>query len=93
MLSGGRMNKDLTSSLVARKNVLNNPYALTQLETNLRLGGLHFEGETVFTKQQTADILAVDERTVDRYLSSHSEELKGSTLSLCRRHRCRRHKS
>ena len=82
MLSGGRMNKDLTSSLVARKNVLNNPYALTQLETNLRLGGLHFEGETVFTKQQTADILAVDERTVDRYLSSHSEELKANGYSV-----------
>lgn len=78
------MNKDLTNSLVARKNVLNNPYALSQLEVNLQLGGLQFEGETVFTKLQAADILAVDERTVDRYLSSHGEELKGNGYRVLR---------
>lgn len=72
------MNKELTTSLVARKNVLNNTYALQQLENNLELGGLPFDGETVFTKQQAANILAVDERTIDRYLSSHGEELEGS---------------
>ena len=72
------MNKDLTNSLVARRNVLNNPYALGQLEKNLQLGGITFEGESVFTKQQAADILEIDERTVDRYLSSHADELKAN---------------
>lgn len=72
------MSKELTTSLVARKNVLNNNYALQQLESNLELGGLAFEGETVFTKQQAADILAVDERTIDRYLSSHGDELEAN---------------
>lgn len=72
------MSKELTTSLVARKNVLNNTYALQQLESNLELGGLTFEGETVFTKQQAADILAVDERTIDRYLSSHGDELEAN---------------
>lgn len=72
------MNKDLTTSPVARKNVLNNTYALQQLESNLELGGRSFEGETVFTKQQAADILAIDERTIDRYLSSHGDELAGN---------------
>lgn len=72
------MSKDLTTSLVARKNVLNNSYALQQLESNLELGGLAFEGETVFTKQQAADILAIDERTIDRYLSSHGDELNAN---------------
>lgn len=70
------MNKDLTSSLIARANVLNNPYALKNIEDNLQLGGLQFEDETVFTKQLAADILAVDERTIDRYLSSFGDELK-----------------
>lgn len=70
------MNKDLTTSLVARKNVLNNPYALTQLESNLQLGGLNFQTATVFTKLQAAEILDIDERTIDRYLSSHTDELK-----------------
>lgn len=72
------MSKDLTTSLVARKNVLNNSYALQQLESNLELGGRLFEGETVFTKQQAADILAIDERTIDRYLNSHGDELEDS---------------
>ncbi len=33
------MNTDLTTSPVARNNVLNNPYALSKLESNLALGG------------------------------------------------------
>jgi hypothetical protein len=78
------MSKDLTNSLVARKNVLNNPYALNQLETNLQFGGLKFEGETVFTKQQAAVLLEVDERTIDRYLSSYSEELKSNGYRILR---------
>jgi len=72
------MSKGLTTSSAARQNVLNNPYALNQLEINLALGGLLFEGETLFTKVQVAEILAIDERTVDRYLSSFPEELKSN---------------
>lgn len=72
------MNNDLTTSPVARQNVLNNPYALSQLEIHLALGGLQFDGETIFTKAQAAEILAVDERTIDRYLSSHDGELKSN---------------
>ena len=72
------MNKNLTTSPVARNNVLNNPYALSKLESNLALGGVSFEDETLFTKGQVSEILAIDERTVDRYLSNHSDELKTS---------------
>ncbi|MDY0273854.1 MAG: DNA-binding protein [Desulfomicrobium sp.] len=88
------MSKELTTSLVARKNVLNNTYALQQLESDLELGGLAFEGETLFTKQQAADILAIDERTIDRYLNSYGDELgesgyrilRGKTLKNVRLH-------
>ncbi len=72
------MNHDLTTSVVARKNVLNNPYALAQLEQHLALGGLVFAGETLFLKSQVANILAIDERTVDRYLASNADELKAN---------------
>jgi hypothetical protein len=48
------------------------------LESNFQLGGLAFDGETVFTKQQAADILTIDERTIDRYLSGYSDELKSN---------------
>ncbi|MFK5915724.1 MAG: DNA-binding protein [Woeseiaceae bacterium] len=70
------MTQDLTTSAVARQNVLNNPYALTKLEEHLALGGLQFEGETIFTKAQVAEILTVDERTIDRYLTSSGDEIK-----------------
>lgn len=72
------MNKDLTSSPVARQNVLNNSYVLGQLEIHLALGGLKFEGETIFTKSQAAEQLGVDERTIDRYLSSYAQELESN---------------
>lgn len=70
------MSRDLTTSAIARQNVLNNPYALTKLEEHLALGGLHFKGEAIFTKSQVAEILAVDERTIDRYLTSSGDEIK-----------------
>ena len=69
------MNRDLTQSVVARKNILNNRYALSQLEEHLQLGGREFEGETVFIKEEIANLLAIDERTVGRYLRDYSEEL------------------
>lgn len=70
------MTKDLTTSAVARSNVLNNRYALSKLEEHLALGGLRIEGEEVFFKSHVAELLDIDERTIDRYLSSHEAELK-----------------
>ncbi|MGQ0286192.1 DNA-binding protein [Pasteurellaceae bacterium 22721_9_1] len=66
---------ELTISLVARNNVLNNHYAISKLEEHLQLGGLQFENETVFTKAQVAEILEVTERTIDNYLAANGEEL------------------
>ncbi len=69
------MTKDLTSSNISRQNILNNNYALKHIELNLSLNGTYWHDETVFTKAQVAQILDIDERTVDRYIESHSEEL------------------
>lgn len=67
--------KDLTQSNVSRQNILNNGYALEQIEANLSLGGIYWHHEAVFTKSQVAEILEIDERTIDRYLESNKEEL------------------
>ncbi len=72
------MSQDLTTSAVARRNVLNNRFALGKLEEHLALGGLVIEGEALFFKSHVAEILDVDERTIDRYLSSNEDELKGN---------------
>lgn len=70
------MSKDLTNSALDRQNILNNPYAISKVEEYLSLGGLSFEDETVFTKAQVAELLEVDDRTIERYLASNGEELK-----------------
>ncbi|MCB4763224.1 MAG: hypothetical protein LGB78_04900 [Sulfurovum sp.] len=70
-----KINKDLTTSDVARQNILNNNYAIEQIESCLALGGVYLDDERVFTKAQVAELLQIDERTIDRYLESHKDEL------------------
>ena len=43
-----------------------------------------FNGEYLFTKQMVADFYEVDTSTIDRYLSSHGEELKHNGYVLCK---------
>lgn len=78
------MTRDLTTSEVARLNVLNNRYALERLEEHLDFGGFRFGGETLFIKSQVADIIDVDERTIDRYINSHAKELGGNGYRVLR---------
>lgn len=70
-----KKNKTLTESSIERQNVLNNPFALKKLEDSLHLGGIKYKGETIFTKHDVARLLDIDERTIERYLSNHKEEL------------------
>lgn len=67
--------KDLTQSDISRQNILNNGYALEQIEANLSLGGTYWNEEAIFTKAQVADLLEIDIRTIERYLESNNEEL------------------
>ncbi len=76
------MRYELTTSQVARQNILNNPVALKTLEQHLDVNGLIFEGQVVFTKAQSAEILDVDERTIDRYLAKDSGELKSNGYTI-----------
>ncbi len=69
------MAKDLTASARDRQNILNNRYAMEQAEQHLSLGGVSFEGETVFTKQQVMALFDISDRTVERYIASHADEL------------------
>lgn len=69
------MTKDLTNSEVSRQNILNNNFALEQIEANLALGGTYWQDEAIFTKAQVAQILDIDIRTIERYLESNNDEL------------------
>ncbi len=59
--------KDLTKSIVSRQNVLNNDYAIYEIQTQLKIDGIIYEDEILFTKEQLATYFEVDERTIERY--------------------------
>lgn len=67
--------KDLTTSAVDRQNVLNNPYALIEIERVTGIQGIPFEGKTVVLKEQIAAFFEVTIRTVENYLEQHTAEI------------------
>ena len=69
------MNKDLTTSEIDRQNILNNPYALSEIEKAAGIHGIPFEGKTVVLKEQVATFFGVTLRTVENYLERNAEEL------------------
>ena len=69
------MSKDLTNSALDRQNILNNPYALAEIEKAAGIRGIPFEGKTVVLKEQVAAFFEVTVRTVENYLEQNAEEL------------------
>lgn len=70
------MNKDLTTSEVARLNILNNRYALEEIRKSIGLKGVLFEGEYKLIKKQVASFFEISERSINTCLKENSEELK-----------------
>ncbi|HDP99941.1 MAG TPA: hypothetical protein ENN22_12255 [bacterium] len=70
------MAKNLTTSAIDRKNILNNQYAIEPIRQEIGLSGLLYLNEYRFTMQQTADFYEVDLRTVERYVAKHRDELE-----------------
>lgn len=67
---------NLTTSSVARQNILNNSYALLELKKQLNIDSLSFDGEFVLTKDMVARYFDVDVRTIERYVSEYKDELE-----------------
>jgi hypothetical protein len=68
-------NKDLTVSQVDRQNILNNPYALEEIEKATNIKGIPFEGKSVVLKEQVAQFFGVSTRTIETYLADFEAEL------------------
>ena len=62
------MSKDLTNSPVDRQNILNNHYALAEIEKAAGITGIPFRGRTVVLKEQVAAFFEVTVRTIENYL-------------------------
>ena len=76
--------KDLTVSDIERQNVLNNRFAIDEIQKHLEITGMLFEGEYRFTKKMVAEYYGVEERTIERYLTKYSDELSANGYILCK---------
>ncbi len=72
------MKKDLTTSNLHRKNILNNNYALEIIYNKIAFPGVLFENKYRFTKKQVANFFSVEERTIDRYIENNKLEFEQS---------------
>lgn len=70
------MNKDLISSEIARENVLNNKYAVSEMQKAVGLKGVLFNGEYRLTKKQVASFFEVSERTLTTCIKQNEVEIK-----------------
>lgn len=72
------MAKDLTNSKIDRQNILNNNYAINEIEKACNIEGIFFEEKIAFTKEQVAQFYEIDIRTLERYLEIYNEEFKSN---------------
>ena len=75
---------DLTTSSVHRQNILNNPFALSEIEKAAQIKGVKFEGQSWVTKELVAGFYEVDSRTIERLLEQNMDELKGNGYEVIR---------
>ncbi|MER0215554.1 MAG: DNA-binding protein [Nitrosomonas sp.] len=81
------MSKDLTNSSIDRQNILNNPYAVAEIEKAAGIQGIPFEGKTVVLKEQVASFFEVTLRTIENYLEQHAQELSKNGYEVLRGNR------
>lgn len=78
------MSQDLTNSSTQRQNILNNPFALREIERATHIQGIPFEGRSVVLKEQVAAFFEVTGRTVDNYLEKFGDELRRNGYEVLR---------
>ncbi len=78
------MAKDLTVSNIDRQNILNNPYAVAEIQKSIGITGIEFNGKVVLRKEQVAAFFEVTPRTIDNYLSKYEPELKENGYEVLR---------
>lgn len=78
------MAKDLTVSAVDRQNILNNPFAVAEIQKSIGMKGIEFNGRIVVLKEQVAFFFEVSPRTIDNYLSNNENELRQNGYEILR---------
>jgi len=78
------MSKDLTVSAIDRQNILNNPFAVAEIQKSIGMKGVEFMGRMVVLKEQVAAFFEVSTRTIDNYLSNNENELRQNGYEVLR---------
>lgn len=78
------MSQSLTDSPVDRQNILNNPFAVSEIQKATQLRGVMFEGAPRVLKEQVANFFEVEVRTIERCLEQHIAELSQNGYEVIR---------
>lgn len=78
------MVKDLTVSAIDRQNILNNPYALEEIQKATHIEYFVFENKAVLLKEQIASFFEVTPRTIDNYIAKFEVELSKNGYEVLR---------
>ena len=76
--------RSLDASPVQRQNILNNPYAIAEIQKAVAIKVIAFEGGHWLLKEQVAAFFGVDPRTIERICANHETELGQNGYVLCR---------
>lgn len=72
----------LDSSILDRRNILNNPFAIEHVQKEVGIKGFRFEDEYRYTLEQVTSFYEIDLRTLRRYISRYAEELEQNGYEL-----------
>jgi hypothetical protein len=67
--------KDLTNTSITRQNILNNQFAVTEIQNAVGIKGIMFENEYKFIFKQITDFFEVTERTIRDCIAKNEKEL------------------
>jgi hypothetical protein len=83
---------DLTKSEINRQNILNNKYALTEIQKATGINGFLFENQYRMLTEQVALFFEIDTRTIKRYLKKYEFELKNNGYEILKDNRLEKFK-
>ena len=72
------MARDLTTSRLDRQNILNNDLAVEEIQSSIEIKSIPWNEKFYLTKELAAAFFNVDVRTIERYISNFSDELKAN---------------
>jgi len=81
---GENEKKDLPASQIDRQNILNNPYAVREIEKAAKIQSIPFEGKGVMIKEQVASFFEVTSRTIENYIEQYGDELRNNGYEVLR---------